>query len=54
MSAEQPEPTEEEHEQAQFGRQAEEEGMRYPGHDDPDSAREKIDELPDEEGRGGS
>ena len=32
----QPEPTEEEQEQAQGGRQAEEEAMRYPGHDDPE------------------
>ena len=49
MSAEQPEPTEEEQEQSQSGRQAEEEEMRYPGHGNPDSAREKIDDLPDEE-----
>ncbi|MDX6513457.1 MAG: hypothetical protein QOE36_2961 [Gaiellaceae bacterium] len=35
---ENPEATEEEQEQAQGGRQAEEEGMRYPGHDDPDTA----------------
>jgi hypothetical protein len=49
MNAEQPEPTEEEQEQASSGRQAEEEEMRYPGHGDPDAAREKIDDLPDEE-----
>jgi hypothetical protein len=50
MNAEQPEPTEEEQEQAQSGRQREEDDMRYPGHGDPDEAREKIDGLPDQEG----
>ena len=50
MNAEQPEPTEEEHEQAHSGRQREEEDMRGSGHGDPDDAREKIDALPDEDG----
>jgi hypothetical protein len=39
---ENPEATEEEQEQAQEGRQQEEEGMRYPGHEDPDAARERT------------
>jgi hypothetical protein len=50
MNAEQPEPTEEEHEQAQSGRLREEEDMRGPEHGDPDGTREKIDDLPDAEG----
>jgi hypothetical protein len=50
MSAEQPEPTEEEHEQAHSGRQQEEDDMRGAGHGDPDEAREKIDDIPDAEG----
>lgn len=50
MNAEQPEPTEEEQEQAHSGRQREEDAMRGPGHGDPDDAREKIDDLPDQDG----
>lgn len=41
---EQPEATEDEQEDAQGGRQAEEEGMRYPGHDSPDGADEQGDD----------
>lgn len=40
----QPKPTEQEQEEAQTGRQQEEEGMRYPEHDDPDEQRERADE----------
>jgi hypothetical protein len=44
---ENPEATEDEQEQAQGGRQAEEEGMRYPGHEDagaePDDAGTEAD-----------
>ena len=40
----QPEPTEEEHEQAHEGRLEEEEAMRYPGHEDTDKQREKSDD----------
>jgi hypothetical protein len=39
-----PEPTEEEQEQAQEGRQQEEEAMRGPGHEDPDEQREQTEE----------
>jgi hypothetical protein len=38
---EQPEPTEEEQEQGPE-RHGEEEAMRYPGHEDPDQAREDV------------
>jgi hypothetical protein len=38
---ENPEPTDEEHEQATTERRQEEEAMRYPGHEDPDPARER-------------
>jgi hypothetical protein len=38
---ENPEPSEEEQELAQTERQQEEEGMRYPLHDDPDEAGER-------------
>ena len=41
----QPEPTEEEQEQATEPRQAEEERMRYPDHD---TGQEPVDEPPDE------
>jgi hypothetical protein len=41
---ENPEATEEEQEQAQEGRQQEEDAMRYPGHDDPDAAKKDGDE----------
>jgi hypothetical protein len=41
---ENPEPTEEEHEQAATERQQEEDAMRYPGHEDPDSATERGDD----------
>jgi hypothetical protein len=37
----QPEPIEEEQEQVPEGRQQEEEEMRYPGHSDPEGARER-------------
>jgi hypothetical protein len=37
-----PEPTEEEQELAQEGRQQEEEAMRGPLHDDPDEAAERA------------
>jgi hypothetical protein len=40
-NAENPEATEEEQEAAHEGRQQEEEGMRYPGHEDPDAQRER-------------
>jgi hypothetical protein len=39
-----PEPTEEEHEQAVTERLQEEEAMRYPGHDDPEAAQEQDDD----------
>jgi hypothetical protein len=38
----QPEPTEEEQEDAQTGRRQEEEAMRGPLHDDPDEAAKRI------------
>jgi hypothetical protein len=38
---ENPDATEEEQELAQTERQQEEEGMRYPGHDDPDKEAER-------------
>lgn len=38
---ENPEATDEEQEEAQTGRQQEEEAMRYPEHDDPDEQRER-------------
>jgi hypothetical protein len=41
---ENPEATAEEQEQAQKGRQQEEDAMRGPGHDDPDKATERSDE----------
>ena len=50
MNAEQPEPTDEEQEQAHSGRQREEDDMRGAGHGDPDDARKKIDDLPDQDG----
>jgi hypothetical protein len=37
-----PEATDREQEQAQEGRQQEEESMRYPEHDDPDTERERA------------
>jgi hypothetical protein len=36
-----PEATEQEQEEAQRGRQEEEDAMRYPSHDDPDEQRER-------------
>ena len=39
-----PEATEREQEEAQEGRLEEEEGMRYPGHDNPEEARERDDD----------
>jgi hypothetical protein len=36
-----PEATEQEQEEAQKGRQQEEESMRYPSHDDPDEAAQR-------------
>ena len=40
-----PEATEEEQEQAhEGGRQQEEDAMRYPGHEDPDAARERVED----------
>ena len=44
----QPEATEEEQEQAQGGRQAEEEEMRYPGHQDPERPGGDTSEEPDQ------
>ena len=41
---EHPEATEDEQEDAHSGRLGEEEGMRYPGHDDPDAADEQSDD----------
>ena len=43
----QPAPTEREQEEAQKGRQQEEESMRYPEHDDPDEQRERAHEEGD-------
>jgi hypothetical protein len=40
-STDQPEPTEEEQEQATGERRADEDAMRYPGHDDPERASER-------------
>ena len=37
-----PEPTEEEHEQAVTERQQDEDAMRYPKHDDPDEQRDRA------------
>jgi hypothetical protein len=36
----QPDPTEQEEELASSGRQVDEDAMRYPGHEDPDSERQ--------------
>jgi hypothetical protein len=38
----QPQPTEQEQEEAHEGRQQEEESMRYPGHDDPDEQQRRA------------
>jgi hypothetical protein len=37
-----PEATEQEQEEAQKGRQQEEDAMRYPSHDDPDEERDRA------------
>jgi hypothetical protein len=39
---ENPEPTEQEQEEAHEGRQQEEESMRYPEHHDPDEQRDRA------------
>jgi diacylglycerol kinase family enzyme len=44
-----PEATDEEHEQAQTGRPQEEEAMRGPGHEDPDEAAKRAGTRPDDE-----